>query len=184
MTPPDEGTVWTAPAIERTEADLTGPERQQLEAWLDFERATLQVKCSGLTAEQLRTRAVPPSNLSLLGLVRHMVDVERQWFRQVAGGEDVTFDFFDLDGPDPDLDFNGVAESDAEADLAALRREIALCRAAVADLDLDLEMPLPRPGNTAYFSLRWIYIHMIEEYARHNGHADLLRELLDGSTGH
>src|ERR1700722_17311849 len=83
--------MWIAPAIERSEPDLLSDERTALEQWLDYHRATLLTKCAGLTAAQLKQRAVPPSRLSLLGLVRHMVEVERWWFRMHAAGEDVGF---------------------------------------------------------------------------------------------
>jgi len=170
---------WTAPGVERTDPDKIAAERTALEQWLDYHRATLLAKCAGLTAEQLKQRTVPPSNLSLLGLVRHRADVERGWFRQCAAGEDV-----------PDLywteqhktaDFDDLEAADAEADLETYRREIEAARAAVAGLDLDHVVPFRWGGPDR--DIRWIYLHMIEEYARHNGHADLIREGIDGVTG-
>jgi uncharacterized damage-inducible protein DinB len=148
-----------------------------LEAWLDFHRQTLLAKCAGLTAEQLRLAAAPPSNLSLLGLVRHMTDVERGWFRRRIEGEKI--DFLYSSEADPDGEFGNVTEADAEADLAAFQREIGLARQAAAGHGLD--ETFRRRG--ADVSVRWTYVHMVEEYARHNGHADLLRERIDGATG-
>ncbi len=150
-----------------------------LEAWLDFHRQTLLAKCSGLTDEQLRRRAVPPSPLSLLGLVRHMADVERSWFRHRIGGEDVGYLYSSKD--DPDGDFDNVDEADPEADLAAFAEEVDRARAAVAGRGLDETFFHRR--HRIDMSVRWVYVHMVEEYARHNGHADLLRECIDGVTG-
>ena len=172
--------TWTAPEIDRTEPDLVASERTGLEQWLDFHRATLLMKCAGLTASQLKLRPILPSRLSLLGLVRHMVDVERWWFRMHAAGEDIGFTY------DPDsvgLDFEGIADSDARADLAAFRTECEAARAAVAGRDLDDVVPSRGDHPERERDIRWIFIHMIEEYARHNGHADLLREAIDGVTG-
>ena len=171
---------WTAPAVERAEAERIGPERAALEQWLDFHRSTLLTKCAGLTAEQLKTRAVPPSALSLLGLVRHMTEVERWWFRMHVGGEDLAFPY------DPDstgLDFDEVEEADAAANLEAYWDEVAAARAACAGKHLDLVVPSRGDHPERTRDVRWIYVHMIEEYARHNGHADLLREAIDGVTG-
>jgi uncharacterized damage-inducible protein DinB len=172
-------TEWTAPAVERADPDRIAAERKALEQWLDFHRETLLAKCAGLTAEQLKLRAVPPSSLSLLGLVRHMSDVERGWFRQCAAGEDVPDLYFTE--ADHDADFNDIQAADAEADLDTYRREIAAARAAVVGKDLD--DVVSHPQASAERDIRWIYLHMIEEYARHNGHADLIRECVDGVTG-
>jgi Protein of unknown function (DUF664) len=172
--------VWTAPAIDRTEPDRVAGERTSLEQWLDFHRATLLMKCAGLTAAQLKQRAVPPSRLSLLGLVRHMVDVERWWFRMHAAREDIGFIY------DPDsvgLDFEAVEDADAGENLATFRRECEAARAAVAGRALDAVVSSRGDHPERERDIRWIYVHMIEEYARHNGHADLLREAIDGITG-
>jgi uncharacterized damage-inducible protein DinB len=171
---------WTAPAIERTEPDLIADERTSLDQWLDYHRATLLMKCAGLTAEQLKQRPVAPSTLSLLGLVRHMTEVERWWFRMHGAGEQLEFPY------DPGLtgaDFDDTADADAEANLAAYRAEIEAARAAVAGKDLDLVVPSRGDHPERTRDIRWIFVHMIEEYARHNGHADLLREAIDGATG-
>ncbi|MDQ1647952.1 MAG: hypothetical protein QOG60_9 [Frankiaceae bacterium] len=170
---------WIAPPADRTEPPPTGEERSALEGWLDYHRATLQQKCTGLTDEQLKQRAVPPSGLSLLGLVRHLADVERSWFRQRMDGQKLA----DLYGTDehPDADFEGVDAADAASDLATLGREVERARATAATHHLDDTFAHPRTGTV--YTLRWVYLHMIEEYARHNGHADLLRERIDGVTG-
>ncbi|MFH9982327.1 DinB family protein [Streptomyces sp. NPDC017179] len=156
-------------------------ERAMLEGWLDFHRQTLAQKCEGLTDAQLRTKSAEPSELTLLGLVRHMAEVERHWFRAVL--------LMDAPGPvycseqDPDGDFH-VTEADTWAEAyATWRSEIETARRNAAGLGLD-ELSQGKSRRTGEpFNLRWIYTHMIEEYARHNGHADLLRERIDGATG-
>jgi hypothetical protein len=167
--------TWKAPDVERSEGPLTGPERPMLQAFLDWHRATLLYKCSGLTGEQLAERTVPPSGLSLLGLVRHMTKVERTWFRQRFAGEPVE----DLFGGDRAADFERGDQARAAADYARLTEEFKLADAAVAHASLDDTFV----HNGEPVSLRLIYLHMIEEYARHLGHADLLRERTDGATG-
>jgi uncharacterized damage-inducible protein DinB len=156
-------------------------ERETLLDYLRHYRLTLELKCEGLTAEQLARRSVPPSNLSLLGLVRHMAAVEHSWFRRVMGHQ--------LDLPrlyrsddDRDLDFNGaVADPDVVADAwESWRREVANAEQFVdAQESLDVE----GRHHDGPISLRELLVHMIEEYARHAGHADLLRECIDGRTG-
>jgi len=149
-----------------------------LEGWLDWHRQTLLTKAAGLTADQLKTAAVEPSNLTMLGLIRHLTEVERAWFRCRAAGQDLPSAYCPPD--DPDGDFDGVADADAPADHAAYLAEVELARAAVAELPLEHEFATRRLPAV---SLRWTYLHMIEEYARHNGHADLIRERIDGTTG-
>jgi uncharacterized damage-inducible protein DinB len=146
-----------------------------LQAFLDWQRATLLYKCAGLTGEQLARRAFPPSGLSLLGLVRHMTKVERTWFRQRFAGEQVDNAF----GADPQADFEQADPARAAADYARLTEEINHADAAAANASLDDTFT----HNGEVMSLRLIYLHMIEEYARHLGHADLLREQIDGATG-
>ncbi len=172
--------LWRAPQVVCQEAPPVAGERQMLEAWLDFHRQTLLGKCSGLTAGQLRERTAPPSNLSLLGLIRHMAEVERGWFRRRVAGENVGFLY--SSEADPDGEFDHVDVADAEQDFATYRREIELAREAAAGRELDETFFHPRRNTD--MSLRWVYVHMIEEYARHNGHADLLRERIDGATGY
>ncbi|MBV9292240.1 MAG: DinB family protein [Frankiales bacterium] len=173
--------TWTAPPVDRTEPDRIADERTSLEQWLDFHRATLLMKCAGLTAEQLKMRSVPPSRLSLLGLVRHMVEVERWWFGMHAAQQaDLRFPY------DPDsvgLDFEELDDADAEANLDDFRRECEASRVAAAGKSLDDVVPSRGDHPERTRDIRWIYVHMIEEYARHNGHADLLRECIDGVTG-
>ncbi len=172
---------WTAPLVERPRPERIADERTALEQWLDFHRATLLMKCAGLTAAQLKTRAVPPSTLSLLGLVRHMTEVERWWFRMHANGEDLEFPY---DPGQTGADFDDTADADAAANLTAYVAEIEAARAAVAGKSLELVVSSHGHHADQTRDVRWIYLHMVEEYARHNGHADLLREAIDGVTGH
>jgi hypothetical protein len=174
--------TWTAPRIDRTPTLKVADERTMLESWLDFHRQTLLMKCAGLTGDQLKAAAVDPSNLTLLGLVRHMAEVERWWFRRNASGEDLSDIYCTAESPDGD--FDDIARADPAADFATYEREIESARSAVAGRSLDDTFERRhRDGTTATFDVRWVYIHMIEEYARHNGHADLLRERIDGVTG-
>ncbi len=154
-----------------------------LTGWLEHHRAILLWKCEGLSDEQLRKRSVPPSSMSLLGLIRHMTDVERGWFQQVLLGEDAP-DLYTAPG-EQDGDFNNVDEADVAADFSAFKAECDASRqAAAAAPDLDVLSKVRSTRTGEQFSLRWILTHMIEEYARHNGHADLLRETIDGTTGY
>ena len=177
----DGRVIWTAPEVSRPDPPLIAGERESLEAWLDFHRVTLLTKCTGLTAEQLKRRPVEPSGLSLLGLVRHMTGVERWWFRIHGTGQDMPFPYTSRDNPDGD--FDDLDTADAQADLAAYQEEIELARAATRDKLLDDVVPSHGHHPDRARDIRWIYLHMIEEYARHNGHADLLRERVDGVTG-
>jgi uncharacterized damage-inducible protein DinB len=174
---------------DRVDPPYLDGERAAVEAWLEFHRATLLRKCAGLTPGQLGTRSVPPSSLSLRGLVRHMTEVERGWFRSVLAGQQVAAEYCAPD--DPDGDFDGVGRDPDEPDTAAavarefevFAAELERSRAVAADRSLD-DLSAGRTSRSgAQVSLRWVYLHMIEEYARHNGHADLLRECIDGVTG-
>ena len=168
--------TWTAPSPPASpDGPLTGDDRPILEGFLAWQRSTLLNICAGLTAEQLAERTVPPSNLSLLGLVRHMAKVERTWFRQRFAGEPVDSPF----GADRTADFEHLDPARAAADYARLTEEFKLADAAVANASLDDTFT----HDDELMSLRLIYLHMIEEYARHLGHADLLREQIDGATG-
>jgi uncharacterized damage-inducible protein DinB len=161
--------------ISRVDPPRHGDERAQLDAWLDFHRDTLLIKCAGLNAHQLKTRAAEPSALTLLGLVRHMADCERYWFRRQFAAAPLTAIFWDNRG-----DFMAIDDADADADFATYAAEVQAARMTTADRSLDETFTSTR-GTT--MDLRWVYLHMIEEYARHNGHADILRERIDGTTG-
>jgi uncharacterized damage-inducible protein DinB len=174
-------TTWTAPTVERTEPTRTAGDRESLEQWLDFHRDTLLMKCAGLTSDQLKARPVPPSGLSLLGLVRHMVEVERWWFRIHAGNEQIGFEYCTDDNES--ADFDDLDDADAPADLETFRREVEAARGVARDTGLDEVLPSHGHTPERTRNLRWIYVHMIEEYARHNGHADLIRERIDGAVG-
>jgi len=163
----------------RTEPAFTLDERPMLEGWLEFHRTTLLIKCEGLDDTARKARPIPTSRLSLHGLVRHMAEVERGWFHRVL-----------LDEPDlghiwadpavEDSELVPLDSSDWEADLRRWQEECEASRRAAAGRSLDFAAGHHSLGPC---SLRWIYTHMIEEYARHNGHADLIRELVDGSVG-
>lgn len=165
---------------ERHDPPRTADERTSLEGWLDFHRATLAHKCEGLDDTQLREASAPPSGLTLLGLVRHMAEVERGWFRRVLDGQDAPPIWYSED--DRDGDFRVTEADTREAAFAIWRDEVAEARAAAAGHSLD-DVVTRRDHNHGEYNLRWIYLHMIEEYARHNGHADLIRERIDGVTG-
>ncbi len=161
----------------RVNPPYVADERALLAAWLDFQRATLLDKCAGLDDEQLRARAVEPSDLSLLGLVRHLTDVERTWFRRVLQGEDCPRAY-----PRGE-DVGAVEQADPQADLARYRSELDASRAALDGAPSLDALAVERRDGVHDLSLRWICVHVVQEYARHNGHADLLRERLDGRTG-
>jgi uncharacterized damage-inducible protein DinB len=159
----------------RVDPPYEADERTMLITWLDYHRATLEEKCKGLSDDQLRLRSVPPSELSLLGLVRHMAEVENNWFRFWLGGDGPTVRYdaeedFEVDGAD-------VAEAfDYWRSECQNARDVVARFASLDDVGAGQELG-------AGISVRWTLVHMIEEYARHNGHADLLRELIDGTTG-
>lgn len=154
-------------------------ERTTLSNWLDFYRSTLAAKCEGLDDERLRAAAVPPSPLTLLGLLQHAAEVERNWFRRVLVGEDVPPIYGPRNESGHDGGFEVSDESSYAAALALWHSEIEHARANAAARELGDTSPFP--GGQV--SLRWIYTHMIAEYARHCGHADLIRERIDGVTG-
>jgi Protein of unknown function (DUF664) len=166
--------------VQRSEPGMTADERAMLDQWLDYHRATLRQKCAGLDDEQLRTASCPPSNLTLLGLVRHLTDVERGWFlRGVAGRSASQVPPLYYSDDDPDGDIENLDAASTEVVFDTYDQAITEIRAAVADAELDRTFS---NGGTPC-SVRWVYLHMIEEYARHNGHADLIRERIDGATG-
>jgi uncharacterized damage-inducible protein DinB len=156
-------------------------ERTTLAAFLQYQRDTLEWKCSGLDAAQMARRSVAPSTMSLLGLVRHLADVERYWFRSVMAGTDATPHFATDGNNDDAFDDAGPEVAQVRQAWAAWRTEVAFATDLVATApDLEVTGDDRWSGAT---SLRWVLIHMVEEYGRHNGHADLLRERIDGSVG-
>ncbi|OBJ99221.1 Mini-circle protein [Mycolicibacterium conceptionense] len=166
-------------STERPVPPMNADERTTLESWLEFYRATLALKCQGLSDEQLRSAPVPPSALTLQGLVQHAAEVERNWFRRVLTGEDAPPIFGPRDPNGHDGGFEVPAQSSFRDATQIWREEIEQARRNCAARELD---------DTAGFmggevSLRWIYTHMIAEYARHCGHADLIRERIDGHVG-
>ena len=168
---------WTAPEpASIPDGPLVGDDRAILTDYLNWARRTLRNLCAGLSAEQLATAAVPPSNLTLLGLVRHMTKVERTWFRQRVAGQDIP-GVFDAD-PAKDADFEQIDPARAADELERYGQECRLADEAVAELSMDTTFEWR--GQTA--SLRLVYVHMLAEYSRHNGHGDLLRQCLDGAT--
>jgi uncharacterized protein DUF664 len=173
----DFAPVWADD--DRPRIPRVADERAALTAYLEYYRATVEMKCRGLTPEQARTRSMPPSTMSLHGLVRHLAGVERWWFQQNFERRDVPFLFFTED--QPDLDFDPPADADFTEDLATWRAECAVSREIVAAHDLDdTARPLDWHEDV---DLRWLVLRMITEYAQHCGHADLLREGVDGRTG-
>jgi uncharacterized damage-inducible protein DinB len=162
-----------------TGAQPTG-EKDTVLGYLSHYRKTLEMKCEGLDAEQLARRSVPPSTLSLLGLVRHLAKVEHSWFRRVLEGHDLPRLYWSED--DRDLDFNGaVADADVVAEAwESWHREVGHAEEVAAAID-DVGATVDHHGEPV--EVRDILVHMVEEYARHLGHADLLRECIDGRTG-
>ncbi|MDT0611000.1 DinB family protein [Streptomyces lancefieldiae] len=166
---------------ERREPATDADERTMLEGWLEYHRQTLAWKCEGLTDAQLRTASVAPSVLSLMGLVRHMAEVERGWYRQVLADEDAPPIYYSDEEPDGEF---LLTEADTWQEAhATWRAEIEVARRNAARFRLDDPSQGKHRRTGERFTLRWIHTHMIEEYARHNGHADLIRECLDGATG-
>lgn len=166
-------------ATNRQDPPHSGPERAILEGFLDFHRDTLLRKCEGLSDEQLKTASCEPSTLTLLGLVRHLAEVEA-WFHDDLADGQIPGIYWSTE--DPDGDFDNVADAVVADDLATYRATVERSRAFAAGVS-DLGRVLTRSRDGHDISLRWIYVHMIEEYARHNGHADLLREVIDGQVG-
>jgi uncharacterized damage-inducible protein DinB len=155
-----------------------GSEREILISYLEWHRATLELKCAGVLPERLSERSVAASSMSLHGLLRHLAGVERWWFRIQFAGDDVPMLHYSDD--DPDQDFDDVSGDVGEA-LHAWRTECERAREIVAASALDDQGTKLKTGEP--FSLRWLLVNLIAEYARHNGHADLLRESIDGKTG-
>jgi uncharacterized damage-inducible protein DinB len=169
---------WTAAEYVLPDEPFTGAERPMLDGYLDRYRASFLNRCSGLTAEQLAERPVPPSNLSLIGIARHLTDVELTYFRRRWGGQEIAGYYASADRPD--ADFEDASPATAERDLQRLVDEQDAARQAVAGMALEEIFVNPRWGQ---MSLRWALIHMIGEYAGHTGQADLIRERIDGKAG-
>lgn len=164
---------------ERIDPPLVGNERIMLRTFLDYHRATLAMKCDGLTDEELRCQSMPPSALSLLGLVRHMTEVERNWFRRVINGEDIPLVWSEKG--DFQVAYDASTATRAEA-FGAWQTEIEHSR-RIEEAAESLDLVRHNERWDEDLSLRLVMLHLIHEYARHNGHADLLREGIDGSVG-
>jgi uncharacterized damage-inducible protein DinB len=174
--------VWVDPAQDTRDSGVPlTDERETLGEYLRAYRLTLEMKCADLDAEQLARRSVPPSTMSLLGLIRHMADVERSWFRRVMAGEDAPRLYGSAENRNEDFD-GALGDPDLVAEAwSSWRGEVAFAEAftnQAADLDMSGRM-----SNGQTLQLREVLVHMIEEYARHCGHADLLRERIDGRVG-
>jgi uncharacterized damage-inducible protein DinB len=163
----------------RSEPGFEADERTMLLGWLDYHRATILLKADGLTDDQARKR-LGPSGLTILGLVRHLAEVERWWFRMVFAGETITTIWCD---DDVERDFNVTADDTLAEAIDSYREECERANRIIEAAALDdlAAGSAERPG--VHPSMRWIVTHMIEETARHNGHADLIRESIDGTTG-
>ncbi|MFL6176251.1 MAG: DinB family protein [Ornithinibacter sp.] len=173
--------MWSAPGTDPREGLPPGRgEREVLAQYLEHYRMTLELKCEGLDAAQLAARSVPPSTMSLLGLVRHLARVEHGWWRRTIEGRPDLPRLYRTDG-DPDLDFTGATPDDATVADAwrSWRTEVEHAREVYAGLDLDALIDVHGEDVEG----RDIVVHLVEEYARHCGHADLLRECVDGRTG-
>ena len=173
--------MWAAPGTDPRQGLAAGRgEKAVLAHYLDRYRMTIELKCEGLTSEQLAARSVPPSTMSLLGLVRHLARVEHSWTRRVLEGHAELARLYRTD-EDPDLDFNGAsADDEVVADAwRTWRAEVEHAREVYARLDLDAVLVV----HDEEVEVRDILVHLVEEYARHAGHADLLRECIDGRTG-
>ncbi len=169
-------------APEPADPPFAAAERTTLESWLEFHRATLLLTCDGLSDEQRKRRPVATSLMSLHGMVRHLADVERNWFQRAFDRPDPAGRSVRSEGAE-DADWVPLDNADWERDLATWQAACEQSRLTAARHGLDDVGVGRRGGQRAEFSLRWIYHHMIEEYARHNGHADLIRELVNPPAG-
>ena len=168
---------------DRVDPPQTGSETEQVFGFLDYQRATLVKKTDGLTAEQLDA-TLPPSTMTLGGMLKHLAFVEDYWFSYIFAGNDVALAFRDVDwDADPDWDWHSAAQDRPQVLRSLLAEIVAHARHVVEGEHLDALSVRPNRRTGERFSLRWVVLHMIEEYARHNGHADLIRESIDGQTG-
>jgi hypothetical protein len=161
--------------VERAPEPADAGERELMLGWLAFHRDALAAKCAGLTDEQLALAAAAPSDLSLLGLVRHLTEMERVYGVWALGGGDLKLVYCTDD--EPDADIIGLTAAQATGSLDRWHQE----RAGTDELLDTAALDAPGAGNKR--STRWNLIKLIQEYARHNGHADLLRQRIDGATG-
>jgi Protein of unknown function (DUF664) len=172
--------------IERVDPPAQADEAGMLVAFLDYYRASLLLKAEGLTDEQARTATVPPSDLNIMGLIRHMSEVERSWFQRWMIKADTPGIYCSDDDPDEDRDLHPGPDDTLADAIAVFQREVDISRQITAGATPDT--PAAHVGESVNWAgfhpnLRWILIHMIEEYARHCGHADLIRERIDGVVG-
>lgn len=180
MTPATDGLITPELQDQREGPPFLATDRASLDDWLEFCRGTLPIKIAGLTAEQLCRRSVPPSSLSLLGIVRHLSKVERYWSLTIVAGVDAAGLYCETS---PSGDFDDTDPEQAATDLQRYEDEVRAARERAAVVT-DLDAPLPGRRGGDELNLRWVLIHLIEEYARHLGHVDLLRECVDGQTGY
>jgi hypothetical protein len=167
--------------IARSETLAAGEDEEMLLSFVEYHRATLALKCAGLSSEEAARCSVSPSTLSLLGLIRHMTDVETNWFVIRFLGQPAKLTYRTED--DPDGAFHNLGAADLEESLALWHEACEASRAIVASLSSLGELSVGTRRDNQHVTMRWMLYHLIEEYARHNGHADLLREAIDGSTG-
>jgi hypothetical protein len=165
----------TAPDVDRIDPPRIADERASFDAWLGYYRASILHKCAGLDGGRLAEKSCPPSPMSMIGLVRHLVEMERMYVHKLAE-PDITLYYCTDDSPDGD--FDDVSAAAAFDDLETFTVHCARSREVLATLDLEDGFGTERP-----FTVRWIYHYLIKEYARHLGHADLLRERIDGVIG-
>jgi Protein of unknown function (DUF664) len=163
---------------ERSRPEGLGDERGLLDGWLEYYRATLLAKCEGLSGEQLVIRSCEPSRMSLLGLVRHMTEMERVYGHRLA---DRGIGWLYCTDENEEGDFEGVTAAGASADLETFREHCARTREVMGAHELG--DTFSKTNKTNLYTLRWFYLYLIKEYARHLGHADLLRERIDGAIG-
>ncbi len=181
MTTRSHPDMWVDPQDDPRDTSSTATdEKSVVLEYLDRYRQTLEMKCEGLDAEQLARRSVPPSTMSLLGLVRHLAKVEHHWFRRVLEGQsDLDRLYSGEEGEDPVFDRAVADDAVVEEAWEAWHREVTHARQVQAGLDMDDAVPFR--GQS--LGVREVLVHLVEEYARHVGHADLLRECIDGRTG-
>ncbi|GAA1032981.1 DinB family protein [Virgisporangium ochraceum] len=165
----------TAPDVDRIDPPRVADERASLDAWLEYYRASILHKCAGLDGAQLAEKSCPPSPMSMIGLVRHLVEMERMYVHKLAE-PDIGLLYCTDDSPDGD--FDDVSAGAAFDDLDTFAVHCGWSREVLGKLGLDDGFGTERP-----FTVRWSYHYLIKEYARHLGHADLLRERIDGVIG-